>query len=190
MVTVVHWPDHLLTLEDWNALPGDNSRSYELVEGVLVVSPRPVAKHQRACWRLAAQLEPQLPLNYAALTESEVVIEPTSPSTVRVPDVIVIPTAGVDDNVPRSAAADVLLAVEILSVGTKRTDQVTKFAEYADVGIEHYWLVDLDDPVSMAAYRLIEGEYELVGEGSGQMVLDVADTSITVDLMRLLSRRG
>ncbi|WP_194832192.1 Uma2 family endonuclease [Nocardia sp. XZ_19_369] len=112
------WPDHLLTLEDWIALPEDNSRSYELVEGFLVVSPRPVSMHQRAIWRLAAQLEPQLPPTHGVLTEAEVLIDAGPPPTIRVPDVLAVPTAGIDANIPRWDAADVLLAVEILTTLT------------------------------------------------------------------------
>ncbi|WP_327110701.1 Uma2 family endonuclease [Nocardia sp. NBC_01730] len=189
MTVEVHWPDHLLTLEDWIALPEDSSRSYELVEGVLVVSPRPVSQHQRAIWRLAAQLEPQLPPTHGVLTESEVVIEPGPYPTIRVPDVLAVPTAGIDANLPRWDAADVLLAVEILSVGSKRTDRVTKFFEYAEAGIEYYWLIDLDEPASLTAHRLIDGEYELVAEQSGRATLDLAGTPITIDITALTSNR-
>ncbi|WP_406267595.1 Uma2 family endonuclease [Nocardia sp. NBC_00881] len=190
MTVDVHWPDHLLTLEDWVALPEDSSRSYELVEGILVVSPRPVSQHQRAIWRLAAQLEPQLPRTHGVLTESEMVIEPGPYPTIRVPDVLVVPAAGIDANLSRWDAADVLLAVEILSVGSKRTDRVTKFFEYAEAGIEHYWLIDLDEPASLTAHRLIEGDYELVAEQSGRATLDLAGTPITIDITALTSNRA
>jgi len=54
------WPDHLLTLAEWDALPQDTSRCYELVEGVLLVVPRPPL-HQRAMWRLCSKIEDELP---------------------------------------------------------------------------------------------------------------------------------
>lgn len=153
------------------------------------MSPRPVSQHQRAIWRLAAQLEPQLPPTHGVLTESEVVIEPGPYPTIRVPDVLAVPTAGIDANLPRWDAADVLLAVEILSVGSKRTDRVTKFFEYAEAGIEYYWLIDLDEPASLTAHRLIDGEYELVAEQSGRATLDLAGTPITIDITALTSNR-
>ena len=40
-MTSVHLP-RLLTLEDWDALPEDNSAHFELQEGVLIVTPRPL----------------------------------------------------------------------------------------------------------------------------------------------------
>ncbi|WP_174187094.1 Uma2 family endonuclease [Nocardia barduliensis] len=189
MTVDVNWPDHLLTLEDWSALPEDSSRNYELVEGVLVVSPKPVSQHQRAILRLGAQLEPQLPGTLGVLADTEVLIDAGPLPTVRVPDILVVPEAGIEANLPRYKAADVLLAVEVLSPGSRRTDRVTKFFEYAEAGIEYYWLIDLDKPTSLAAYHLIDRDYELVAEQAGTVTLDIAGTPITVDLAALTSSR-
>ncbi|PPJ21683.1 Uma2 family endonuclease [Nocardia nova] len=185
----MHWPDRLLTMADWEALPEDNSRSYELVEGVLIVSPRPVSKHQRAMWRLAAQLEPQLPPTLGVLTETEVVIDPVAPPTVRVPDLIVVPDAGIETN-PRWNADEVLLAVEILSPGSRRTDRVAKFAEYAEAGIEHYWLVDLDAPTTLTGYRLVGDYYELIADNQSTVRIDLSGTPVKIDLTALTGSRS
>lgn len=190
MVTALPWPDHLLTLDEWIALPQDNSHRYELAEGVLIVSPRSASKHQRAMWRMAAQLEPQLSATYGVLTEAEVVVESLWPSTVRVPDVIAVLAAGVEENLLRWNAADVLLAMEILAPESKRTDRTTKFAEYADAGIEHYWLVDLEDPVSLTANRLVDRNYQLMSEHTGRATLELVGTAITLDLPALISNRA
>jgi hypothetical protein len=40
-----------------------------------------------------------------------------------------------------------------------------KRAEYADAGIPHYWIVDLDEPVSLVACRLA-GELGYVDPGA------------------------
>lgn len=82
--------------------------------------------------------------------------------TLRVPDVVVIDAKLADTNPARLSAADVRLAIEVLSEGSVRTDRVTKFSECAEAGIEQYWIVDLDEPVTLARYRLIEGDYELM----------------------------
>ncbi|MBF6218954.1 Uma2 family endonuclease [Nocardia abscessus] len=187
MTVDVTWPDHLLTLEDWIALPEDSSRSYELVEGVLVVSPRPVLRHQFAVWQLAAQIHPQLPHELAAVAEAELVVDPAQPPTVRVPDVLVIRRKALADDLARVQPEDVKLAVEILSAGSRRTDRVTKFFEYAEVGIEYYWLIDLDEPVSLSAYRLIDGDYELVAERSGSVTVELGGNPVTIDLGALTS---
>lgn len=49
-----------------------------------------------------------------------------------------------------------LVVVEVVSPGSKRTDYVTKRGEYADAGIPSYWIVDLHEPVSVLACTLTE----------------------------------
>ena len=44
--------------------------------------------------------------------------------------------------------------VELVSATSRRTDLIAKRADYADAGIPHYWIVDLDEPVSLVACRL------------------------------------
>ncbi len=187
-MSVAVWPDHLLTLDEWDALPADNSRQYELAEGVLVVSPRPVLLHQRAVWRLAAQLEPQLPGGWMAVTDAEVTIDSRHPPTVRVPDVLVLPTTAIGSQRARCDANELSLAVEILSEGSVRTDRVTKLHEYAEAGIPNYWIIDLDAPVSLAAYRLHDGKYELLASSAGTVVLS-SPVSLTIELDGLVSPR-
>ncbi|PSK98220.1 putative restriction endonuclease [Haloactinopolyspora alba] len=51
-------PDHLLTVDEWDGIEeSEASRQYELVDGVLVVSPRALPLHQIAAYRLAAMLD-------------------------------------------------------------------------------------------------------------------------------------
>jgi Uma2 family endonuclease len=90
----------------------------------------------------------------------------SEPGTVRVPDLVVVTEASfqrVRDGGGLLRAADVLLAVEILSRSTRRTDSVIKRAEYADAGIGHYWIVDLLDGPSLTACHLA-GEFGYVDD--------------------------
>ena len=52
-----------------------------------------------------------------------------------------------------------------MSLGSRRTDHVAKRADYADAGIPHYWIVDLDDPISLVACHL-GGELGYVDGGA------------------------
>ncbi|MGH3752566.1 MAG: Uma2 family endonuclease [Pseudonocardiaceae bacterium] len=54
-------------------------------------------------------------------------------------------------------AAEVLVVIEIVSPGSRRTDHVAKRSEYADAGLPHYWIVDLDEPVPLLDCHLAEG---------------------------------
>ncbi len=181
------WPNHLLTLEDWVALGENNELRLELVEGVLGVVPQPCSWHQRAGNRITHRTDDQLPVELVALAEVEVVVADV-PLTIRVPDMLVTGTDLFETNPARIAAADVLLAVEILSDGTRKVDRILKFSEYADAGIPHYWIVDLDRPTTLLAYALADGVYRLSGEHTGTAPLDVAGHAVTLDLDALTCR--
>jgi Uma2 family endonuclease len=147
------WPDHLLTLEEFFELPEDNSRHYELQEGVLIVSPRDNSLHQLVEFRLMTMLREQLPPEWGVIHDVEVVTQRGVPASLRVPDVVVVRRELITAASPRFVADDVLLAVEIISPGSKQTDTLVKPVEYANAGIPHYWVIDLDDPLSLVAYH-------------------------------------
>jgi Uma2 family endonuclease len=147
-------PDHLLTLEEFIELPEDNSCRYELQEGVLIVSPRANLLHQRIAIRLATLLNQQLPPEWEAVADAEVVTQPGFPANVRVPDVMIVREELISAASPRVTADEVVLAVEIISPGSKQTDTLVKPVEYAKAGIPHYWVIDLNDPLSLVAYHL------------------------------------
>lgn len=147
-----HDPGSLMTLDEWIALPEDTSYHYELQEGVLLVSPRAMRRHQLAAYRLARQLDDQLPPGWDIVLDIEVVVRAENPAIVRVSDLVVTRVGGPE---PRLAAADVLLAIEIISPGSRNVDLHLKPFEYADAGIPHYWLVDLDPPApSITVFHL------------------------------------
>lgn len=146
----VHLP-RLLSLADWDALPQDNSAHIELQEGVLIVTPRPLRPHARAAFRIAKQLDDQLPDSLETIIEFEVCVDTAYPPTIRIPDVVITRKAGSEK---RLDGPDVLVAIEVVSPGSRRTDTVTKRSEYAEAGIEHYWIVDLGPPVTLTALHL------------------------------------
>jgi Uma2 family endonuclease len=156
-----------LTIADFMALPEDPDRGYELQEGALVVSAKPLASHQRGMGRLFTQLEAQAPVEYAVLQDVSVDLQlaaPDQPATVRAPDLAVTSEAAYDRVIHERGifhAAEILLAVEIRSPSTHRTDSLIKHAEYADAGIDHYWIIDLDDGPSLTASHL-GGEFGYV----------------------------
>ncbi|MHA6615548.1 Uma2 family endonuclease [Pseudonocardia sp. DLS-67] len=183
----VPWPDHLLTLEEWDALPETDGVRLELVEGVIAMSPAPLFWHLRAGSRLSNRLDDQLPANLVAVTEGEVVLT-GQPLTVRRPDVLVTHTELYEANPARVTGAGLLLAVEVLSDGTRRVDRVLKLSEYAEAGIPQYWIIDLDAPASLLSYTLVDGTYELSGEHTGVVDLEVAGHRFAIDLADLTRR--
>ncbi|HQV20771.1 MAG TPA: Uma2 family endonuclease [Gordonia sp. (in: high G+C Gram-positive bacteria)] len=152
----------LLSLRDWRALGEETGVRSELQEGVRIVTPRPAKRHIRAVHRLWNALESAAGEDYEVLGEIDIVIDAHTPATVRVPDLVVCAATAPD----HLDAAHVLLAVEVISPGTRRIDRVMKRSEYADAGITHYWIVDLDGP-RLSELTLTDGQYtgsEHIGE--------------------------
>ncbi|WP_051043380.1 Uma2 family endonuclease [Nocardia cerradoensis] len=77
-----------------------------------------------------------------------------------------------------------------MSPGCRRTDRVTKLAEYAEVGITHYRLVDLDAPPTLTAYRLVGDHYELVADNRSEVRLDLSGSPVAIDLHALNGSRA
>jgi Uma2 family endonuclease len=181
------WPDHLLTLQEWDDLPEDVSRQFELVDGVLQVSPRPTIDHQHIIGQFYAQ-------TYATFSAEDLVVvlmidvvllgDPLP--LVRAPDIAVI-TREFARTAPKRAA-DLILAIEIISPGSSRRDRIAKMIDYAEAGIENYWIIETDGIVTLDAYLLVAGAYELTGHFDGGAATLTRPTKLTVDLDALVIR--
>ncbi len=181
-------PPHLLTVAEYLEI-GEIELGYaELVEGRLLMSPSPVGDHSHAVLEMAFQLRPQLPPDLEVLPDLDIDLRlapADSPGTVRRPDLIVVDRQArrrqrEDGGVIR--ASEVVIAVEVLSPGSLRTDHVHKRGEYADAGIPRYWIVDITEPVSLLVCHLA-GEF---GYGDGGAVTGVftatAPFAVEIDL--------
>jgi Uma2 family endonuclease len=148
-------PGRLLTVEAYAALGEDDRYRSELQEGNLVMSPSPAPDHMIVMGRLFVQLDHQLPSGLLVIPDVDLDLELAprgKPGFVRRPDLVVAHQSALD-RVRRDGgilrACDVLVVVEIVSPGSHRTDHVIKRSEYADAGVPHYWIVDLDSPVTL-----------------------------------------
>ena len=155
-------PGRLLTIAEYAELGEDDRYRWELQEGSLVVSPSPTPRHMRVSGRLLLQLEPQLPEALCLIQDVDIDLELSpadQPGWSRRPDLVVVGQAAFD-RVDREGgllrASEVVVVVEIVSPGSRRTDHVIKRGEYADAGIPHYWILDLDPPVSLLDCHLAE----------------------------------
>lgn len=184
-------PVRLLTVADYTSLPEDSALSFELQEGVILMSPRPVAVHQYCLNLRWAQLTPQLE-TCVVLQEVDVDLQlaPADlPGTVRSPDLAVVRREAfhrvrAEGGVLR--ADEVLLAIEVFSRSSRRTASRVKHDEYADAGIGHYWMIDLQDGPSLVACHLAgEFGYQDAAPARGTFTSD-APYRLRVDLPALL----
>ncbi|MEO7363134.1 MAG: Uma2 family endonuclease [Gemmatimonadaceae bacterium] len=129
------------TAEMLNDFPDDGNR-YEVIDGELFVTPSPADIHQYAVGELYALLLP-----YAKLVGVNVL---TAPSAVRFSDRREVqPDLYVTPRLPNGQRPEkftdikmLLLAVEVLSPSTMRTDRVRKRTLYQDEHVADYWIVD------------------------------------------------
>src|ERR1700712_555766 len=155
-MTTVAVPDHLLTLREWDELREGTYRRAELAEGILQVSPSPTVRHQVVLAHLMVQiLAATASAGLTVIPDIDVLIDGAFPATVRQPDISVTRIGAPSLDLKRVGAADVLLAVEIVSPGSGRRDRVIKVSEYAEARIPHYWIVTTDGPaIGLATFRL------------------------------------
>ena len=181
-------PAHLLTVGEYAALGEDDSGRSELMEGNLVMSPSPSPDHNMAALRIALQLLPQLPQDLEVITDLDIDLElapADQPGFSRRPDVIVVQRSArrrvrIEGGLIR--ASELLVVIEIVSPGSRRTDNVVKRAEYADAGIPHYWIVDIQEPVSLLACHLTDKFGYLDAEVVGGTFASTEPFSVNLDL--------
>jgi Uma2 family endonuclease len=150
------------TVEDLERMP-DDGRRYELVDGVLMVSPAPGIPHQVVLGELLVQLRLASPPGLSAVLGPGVQM---SADTELIPDLVVIPK---DQLTERRVTRPPLLVVEIRSPSTALFDLNTKKAVYERFSIASYWIVvpDADQP-ELIAFELHEGRYEQVARVIGK----------------------
>ncbi|MGH3701904.1 MAG: Uma2 family endonuclease [Pseudonocardiaceae bacterium] len=160
-------PVRLMTVAQYSSLPEDGEIRYELQEGILVMSPSPTPDHQRCLRRLLRTFEDQLPAGLEPIPEVDIDLQlakHSQPGFVRRPDLAVVTCAAIQ-RVRRERtllqASEVVLAVEIISPGSRRMDTIVKHGEYADAGIPYYWIVDIDGTVTLTACHFA-GEFGFV----------------------------
>lgn len=127
------------TIEDLELFPDDGNR-YELLDGVLLVTPQPALKHELIASRLRLLLAQavQLP-KHGYVFGPGVVIRP--PKTQLQPDLLVVPSR----ILPKSTWLDLRehwLAVEILSPSSRVYDRDFKRDAYLALGVQEVWIVD------------------------------------------------
>ncbi|QOR71483.1 Uma2 family endonuclease [Ruania alkalisoli] len=158
-----------LTRADLDALDPDDGHRYELIDGVLIVSPAPRHIHQRALGNL------HLVLRAAATDAVEVLFAPfdvaLADDTVMQPDLLV---AEREAFTARDLPTAPLLAIEVLSPSTRGIDLLLKKDRLERAGCANYWVVDPDEP-SVTAWALAEGAFRQVARAIGEEGFEVAD---------------
>jgi Uma2 family endonuclease len=147
------WPPwgEPFTVEDLDRMP-DDGRRYELIDGMLIVSPAPNLGHQRVVAVLVSLLEQACPESTVIFPNVGVRIAVASALE---PDVVV---AGVGDVAGVRLTRPPLLVAEVLSPYSVLRDLNLKKAAYERFAIPSYWVIDPDvDRPALHAFELGSG---------------------------------
>ncbi|MGI8647043.1 MAG: Uma2 family endonuclease [Mycobacteriales bacterium] len=143
-----------LTISDLAEMPDDGHR-YELLDGVLIVSPAPSWPHQEAQGSLLVQLRQACTPQFRVLG-APFAVWPADDKTELQPDVLV---ARYDDLTHAGLPTAPVLAVEILSPSTALIDLNLKKAAYERFGAQSYWVIHPLTPALFVYERGDNGEY-------------------------------
>ena len=171
-----------LDYSDYVATPDDGKR-YEIVDGDLCVTPSPSPVHQRISGRLQLQLERY----FHERSLGEVFDAPVdlilANHDIVVPDLLVVSDPKLISR--RGIEGRPLLIVEILSPSTRKRDREVKARRYAELGVEHYWIVD-PETKRVECYRLRDGVFRPLVEAEGSTTLKHPDwDGLEIDLAAL-----
>ena len=150
------------TVDDLEGMPDDGNR-YELIDGMLLVTPAPGWGHQEMGFTLAVHLRAHCPPDSRVLP-APFAVQTASDSEVQ-PDVIVARYVDFrSENLPVAP----LLAVEVLSHSTRLKDRNLKKAHYERIGVASYWILDPAEPGALTAFELDgDGRYRQVAHVEG-----------------------
>ena len=154
------------TYEDWLNFPNDGWK-YEIIDGVLHMSPPPAIAHQDLSGGLFARMR-----IYAEDNDLGKVLE--APCGVRLPnqsvpvqpDIFFIKKEHFEIIRTQYVEGVPDLIVEILSPSNASYDRETKFELYQKAGVPEYWLVDYEAQ-TVEIFTLVKGTYTLTGHYTG-----------------------
>jgi Uma2 family endonuclease len=169
----------LFTFEEFvDRLRENSGIRYELHHGEIVVMPQPVGDHEEVKGFLGIEIPFEIKrLGLPYVIPNQVIVRPLEKDSGYFPDVLVVNRENLV-NEPLwkkqstlSLGASIPLVIEIVSTNW-RDDYYLKYADYEEMGIPEYWIVDyaalggrnfIGNPKqpTIAVCNLVDGEYEV-----------------------------
>jgi Uma2 family endonuclease len=165
---------------------GETRDRYELVHGVVCMSPRPASLHQRLLSLIQFQLELYLRDHPGAMYLPEVNVR-ISADTVYSPDIVCF-QPGRLAGFPIFVEVAPDLVIEVLSPGSKAFDLTTKRGDFEKFGVAEYWTYDPKDG-SLRCFRRDRGRL-VEAPVSGERISSTALSGFTLDLRPLRDAAG
>ena len=175
-------PQGCWTYDDYAAIP-DDGRRYEIIDGVLYMTPAPQFDHQQSSMRFSVHLYPHLEgagIGYVVAAPFDVQLP--SGAVVQ-PDIVVVLAEHAQIITRTRILGTPDLVVEISSPSTAGHDRRRKQDTYARAGVPEYWIAD-PRARTIEVLMLENGEYRSAGVFEGEAKLPsrvVPDLPVPVD---------
>ena len=132
-------PLKLYTVEEFEQMEKEEHLTYELIDGVVMMSPRPAKTHQNISGNLYFEMRNALKhTNCKPLQEVDLALN----HDIIVPDIMVL----CNDNMQGTRQiTPPLIVVEIVSPSSSGRDYMLKRLKYQQLGIEEYWIVSPEE---------------------------------------------
>ncbi len=152
---MAEWPTTGLpfTVDELDRMPADGRR-YELVDGVLIVSPAPIIAHQFVVMQLSLLLAQASSEGLCVLPGPGIMV---NVQTELIPDIVVVRRQHLSG---RKLTGPPVLVVEVQSPSTRLFDLNLKKSVYEKFGVPSYWIV-VPDPArpQLTAFELRGSRY-------------------------------
>jgi Uma2 family endonuclease len=170
----------IVTFDEFIAWYPENSGvRYELHNGEIVEMSQPTGKHERIKGFSAAELTLEFRrLNLPYFIPNQAIVKPPERESGYFPDVLILNDAALADEPLWEKSSTVTkgtsipLVIEVVSTNW-RDDYYIKLADYEEMGIPEYWIVDyaalgarkfIGNPKqpTISVYQLIDEEYQVI----------------------------
>lgn len=147
------------TVESFLAMPKEAQWNYELIDGIVLMSPSPSREHQTIGAKILTRLGTQLATTSCEPTyELDIIAN----GCVFKPDLLVF--CDTQAELPE-------LVFEILSPSTRHRDLRMKLIKYEEIGIQEYWIVDpKSKTITVHTFRTNQTEIYIIGEIAQSML--------------------
>lgn len=172
-----------MTAEEFMRLP-ECEVNYELIDGVVFISPSSTPPHQRIISRISYLIETYLDQHPIGAVYVEVDVNLGAHygrHLVYRPDVVYLRKERAEESHERiSGAPD--LVVEVISPDSRQYDSITKKDDYERCGVTEYWLIDPLE--SKMTFYVRQGEKFVDAAPVGDTFASSAIPGFTLDLNR------
>jgi Uma2 family endonuclease len=169
-----------MTADEYLAL-GETTERYELIDGVVSMSPSPTFRHQQVITEIASQIRNYVSLHPIGAVAVEIDVRLADDLVYR-PDVIFLSAEKAARCAERVTEVPEVV-VEVVSPDSRAYDRQTKRQDYERFGVGEYWIID---PERDSLTFLRSGEQGFVeAPVAGDAYRSHAISGFSLDLARL-----